>query len=117
MNKSFIVDMTWEEFRDSVDPATVVVIPMGSTELEGSHLPLGVDTIVANGIAARLAGAPGVLIGPSLPIGYSTWFNPGSISPQYQTIARLLQDYCICLIRHGVKRLVPFFNYPDTLLP
>ena len=59
MNKSHILDMTWEEFRDSVDSKTVVVIPMGSTELEGLHLPLGVDTIVAEGIARNLAGEEG----------------------------------------------------------
>ena len=47
MKKSHILEMTWEEFRDSVNSKTVVVIPMGSTELEGLHLPLGVDTIVA----------------------------------------------------------------------
>jgi creatinine amidohydrolase len=111
MTKSFISDMSWEEFRDSVDPTAVLVIPMGSTELEGSHLPLGVDTIVADGIAARLAGEPGVLIGPSLPVGYSKWFNPfpGTISLEHETLTRLLHDYCTGLIRHGVKRLI-FLN-------
>ena len=111
MNKSFIADMTWEEFRDSVDSTTVVIIPMGSIELEGSHLPLGVDTIVVNGIAARLAGEPGTLIGPALPIGYSKWFNPspGTISLEHETLSMVLLDYCECLIRHGVERLV-FLN-------
>ena len=69
MKKSYIIDMSWEEFRDSVDSKTVVVIPMGSTELEGLHLPLGVDTIVAEGVSRNLAGEEGVMIGPLLPIG------------------------------------------------
>lgn len=109
--KSFISDMTWEEFRDSVDSTTVAVIPMGSVELEGPCLPLGVDTIAANAVAARLAGEPGVLIGPCLPVGYSEWFNPfpGTISLEYETLCRLIQDYCTSLIRHGVKRVV-FLN-------
>ena len=42
-----MLEMSCEEFRDTVDERMVVVIPMGSTELEGLYLPLGVDTIVA----------------------------------------------------------------------
>ena len=111
MNKSYILDMTWEEFRDSVDSKTVVVIPMGSTELEGLHLPLGVDTIVAEGVARNLAGEEGVLIGPLLPIGYSKWFSPfpGTISLEHETLTRVLLEYCRCLINYGVKRIV-FLN-------
>lgn len=111
MNKSFVLEMTWEEFRDAVDSKTVMVIPMGSTELEGLHLPLGVDTIVAEGIADGLAGEEGVLIGPPLPIGYSKWFNPfpGTISLENGTLARVLLEYCTCLVKHGLRRIV-FLN-------
>ena len=111
MDKTFIASMTWEEFRDNVNSTTVIVVPLGSTELEGTHLPLGVDTIMADGVAAKLAGEPGVLIGPTLPIGYSKWFNPfpGTISLEQETLVRVFLEYCTCLINHGVKRIV-FLN-------
>ena len=111
MEKGFMLDMTWEEFRDAVTPKTVVVIPMGSTELEGPFLPLGVDTIVAEGIAHRLIGEEGVIIGPTLPIGYSKWFKPfpGTISLEKDTLTQVLMEYCLGLIEHGVARLV-FLN-------
>lgn len=111
MNKTFIASMTWEEFRDNVNSTTVIVVPVGSTELEGTHLPLGVDTIMADGVAAKLAGEPGVLIGPTLPIGYSKWFNPfpGTISLEHDTLTRVFLEYCTCLIDNGVKRIV-FLN-------
>ena len=82
MTSSFISEMTSEAFREAAGTDTVAVIPMGSTELEGPHLPLGVDTIAADGVAKRLNGEPGVLIGPTLSIGYSKWFLPfaGTIS-------------------------------------
>lgn len=103
--------MTWEEFRDQADDTAVAVIPMGSTELEGSHLPLGVDTIVADGLVRRLEGEEGVLIGPSLPIGYSKWFMPfpGTISLEAETLARVLVEYCTSLTAHGIHRIV-FLN-------
>ena len=111
MDKTFIAGMTWEEFRDNVNSGTVIVVPVGSTELEGTHLPLGVDTIMADGVAAKLAGEPGVLIGPTLPIGYSKWFNPfpGTISLEHDTLTKVFLEYCTCLINHGVKRIV-FLN-------
>ena len=110
-NKSYLLDMTWREFQEAVTPQTVVVIPLGSSELEGTHLPLGVDTIAAEGLAARLTGLEGVIIGPCLPIGYSKWFLPyaGTISLEQDTLIKLLGDYCGSLVRHGVERLV-FLN-------
>jgi creatinine amidohydrolase len=111
VKKSYLLEMTWEEFRDVVDAKTVMFIPMGSTELEGPHLPLGVDTVVAEGIARRLVGEDGVVIGPALPIGYSKWFGPfpGTISLEQETLTQVLREYCACLLRHGIKRIV-FLN-------
>jgi len=109
--KNRMADMTWEEFRDRVGPETVLVIPMGSTELEGLFLPLGVDTIMAEGLSDRLGDEEGVLIGPALPIGYSKWFNPfpGTLSLEQDTLTRVLLEYGHCLIAHGIKRIV-FLN-------
>ncbi len=111
MGTQFMAEMTWEAFRDAVNEKTVCLIPMGSIELEGTHLPLGVDTIVADSLAARLADARDVLIGPTVPIGYSEWFKPfpGTLSFAQDTLQRMLLDYCRGLICHGIRRLV-FLN-------
>lgn len=111
MKKPYLVEMTWENFRDLVDERTVMLIPLGSMELEGPALPLGVDTIVAEGIAQRLSGEDGIVIGPVLPIGYSKWFGPfpGTISLEQETLTRVLSEYCACLLRHGIQRIV-FLN-------
>ncbi|MGD9124109.1 MAG: creatininase family protein [Desulfarculaceae bacterium] len=111
MNKTFLADMTWQEFQDALGPDTVVVIPMGSVELEGLHLPLGVDTIVAEGVARELDGQEGVVIGPEIPMGYSKWFTPypGTITLEQDTLVRLLLDYCRSLVKHNVSRIV-FLN-------
>jgi len=111
MTSHRMADVTWEEFRDAVNERSVLVIPMGSTELEGIHLPLGVDTIVADEVARRLDGEEGILICPALPVGYSRWFNPfpGTISLEHDTLVKVLVEYGSCLIRHGARRLV-FLN-------
>ncbi len=111
MNAKPIARMTWEAFRDAVDNDTVAVIPMGSVELEGSHLPLGVDTIAVEALARSLVELPGVLVGPTLPIGYSKWFMPfpGTITLETDTLIRVLLEYARSLIAHGIRRLV-FLN-------
>jgi creatinine amidohydrolase len=111
MKTAIMTRMTWEDFRDAIDAETVAVIPIGSVELEGPHLPIGVDTIAARNLSERLDGVPGVLVGPTLPIGYSKWFMPfaGTISLEMETLIRVLDEYARSLIAHGVKRLL-FFN-------
>lgn len=112
MKTSHILYMTWEDFREAATlPNAVAVIPLGTTEQEGTHLPLGVDTLVAEGIAKGLEGEEGILIGPLLPIGYSKWFTPfpGTISLEHETMLCVLKDYCVSLIDHGLRRLV-FLN-------
>jgi creatinine amidohydrolase len=111
MTSAFISEMTSEAMANAAGEDAVVVIPMGSTELEGPHLPLGVDTIVAGGIARRLNGEPGVVIGPTLPIGYSKWFLPfaGTISLETETLIRVLTEYVQSLLSAGFRRFV-FLN-------
>jgi len=111
MPSCFIAEMTSEQCSRAAGENAVVVIPMGSTELEGTHLPLGVDTIVAGGVAKRLTGIPGVFIGPTLPIGYSKWFLPfsGTISLETETLTRVLIEYVKSLLNAGFHRFV-FLN-------
>ncbi len=108
---SFIIGMSTEAFESSAADGAVVIIPIGSVELEGPHLPLGGDTIVAEGISKEVSEELGVMIGPVIPVGYSKWFEPfsGTISIENETLCRFIHDYCRSLIRHGVRRII-FFN-------
>jgi creatinine amidohydrolase len=50
----------------------IVVVPLGSCEQHGRHLPLGTDTIIAVTLAERLASwCPGVVVAPALGISAS----------------------------------------------
>jgi mycofactocin system creatininase family protein len=47
----------------------VIVVPIGSCEQHGPHLPLGTDTLIAEALAERLCGRlEGLLLGPSLAV-------------------------------------------------
>ena len=60
-------DLTWPRAE-----AEVLVVPLGSTEQHGPHLPLSTDTDIALALAHGLAARRGdVLVAPALPYGAS----------------------------------------------
>jgi creatinine amidohydrolase len=75
--------------------APVVVVPLGSVEQHGHHLPLGTDTAVA-GAAARAAVVrlDGVLLAPALAYGASGEHEgfPGTISIGTAALTGLLVE-------------------------
>lgn len=44
-------NLTWTEIRELAEKDTVVLIPVGSTEQHGPHLPVGCDSIIATHIS------------------------------------------------------------------
>ncbi|RSN69265.1 mycofactocin biosynthesis peptidyl-dipeptidase MftE [Actinomadura sp. WAC 06369] len=70
----------WPEVRERPP----VLVPVGSTEQHGPHLPLNTDTVVARAVAERAADALGgpVLVAPALAYGSSGEHAgfPGTVS-------------------------------------
>jgi creatinine amidohydrolase len=102
---------SWQELEEMDRANTTILIPLGSTEQEGTHLPLGVDTFVAESLAHEVARETGALAGPTLPLGYSEWFLEfsGTISLKPETLTQVLREYTSCLIHHGFRKFI-FIN-------
>lgn len=63
--------MTWPDVAE-VAASSLLVVPLGSTEQHGPHLPLSTDTDVAVALAARLAAVrDDVVVAPAVPYGSS----------------------------------------------
>jgi creatinine amidohydrolase len=64
-----LADLAWPEVGDRARGA-LLVVPLGSTEQHGPHLPLSTDTDIAVQLCRRLAAArEDVLVAPALPYG------------------------------------------------
>ncbi len=99
----------------ALDPATTVaVLPLGATEQHGPHLPLCVDTRLADGIvAAALPQLPAdlpVLFLPTQAIGFSPEHIDfaGTLSLSAETLLALWKDMAAGVARAGVKKLILF---------
>lgn len=49
-----MTEMTWMEFDKMIKDEAITILPIGACEQHGPHLPLSVDTVLANGFAERI---------------------------------------------------------------
>ncbi|WP_409074182.1 creatininase family protein [Micromonospora chalcea] len=87
--------------------APVAVLPVGSFEQHGAHLPLATDTIVACAIAERVAAAYDLFLLPPVTIScsqeHSAW--AGTVSISHTTLSSIITDVMASLRRSGPARL------------
>jgi creatinine amidohydrolase len=110
----FWADLTSADFQ-RLDPArAVAVLPLGATEQHGPHLPLGVDTVLVDGVVREALGhlppATQVLVLPTQSVGLSTEHTayPGTLSLSPETLIRLWVELGESVARAGVRKLVLF---------
>ena len=88
---------TWPEIRDLVEKQPVVILPVGSTEDHGHHLPLDVDTFVVSSIcdAAAQQIPDEVLLLPEVAYGFEDHHMdfPGTITIRDESFAQLCGRY------------------------
>ena len=88
----------------------IVVLPIGSLEQHGHHLPMLTDSLIGGEIARRAQEAMGdqALFLPFLWVGASDHHLglPGAISAQNDTYTQLLVDILESLITHGFRKIV-----------
>ena len=57
-----VKDMTWREVQERLREFPVVIVPIGSTEQHGYHLPIGTDVYLAEALAEKTAEKTGLCI-------------------------------------------------------
>jgi creatinine amidohydrolase len=107
MAKVELCSMTWREAEEAFRKNPVILIPMGSTEQHGPHVPVG-DYRYATEVARRIGERTGAIVAPTIPWGYSDYFRPfpGTLSIRPETLTFLLQDICDGFLRFGLDHLI-----------
>ncbi|HDJ26408.1 MAG TPA: creatininase family protein [Candidatus Bathyarchaeota archaeon] len=105
----YMAEMTWEEVAEFLREHDVVVVPVGSCEQHGPHLPLDTDTYDALWVSLRAAEKAGcALVAPPITYGvsYHHMAYPGTVSISPETLMRLAIEVAESLIKHGFKKIV-----------
>lgn len=112
--------LTWPEVRRAVEQDRVCLIPAGTLEDHGPHLPLDADTRIATEICRRAAEAipEEVVLLPPVIHGYTPHHMdfPGPITIGWETFTRYCVDIGTSLARHGFRRLL-FLNGHGSNIP
>jgi creatinine amidohydrolase/Fe(II)-dependent formamide hydrolase-like protein/7-cyano-7-deazaguanine synthase in queuosine biosynthesis len=104
-------ELTWLEARTRFKQVDVALLPVGSIEQHGPHLPLDCDSFDAEYLAIKVAENcmdPKPLVFPLMPYGVSYHHEDfsGTISISPETLSKLVYDIGMSAARHGVTKLV-----------
>lgn len=104
-------NLTWPEAKKKFKRIDLALLPVGSIEQHGSHLPLDTDSFDADYLAKRVAeecSDPKPVVLPLIPYGVSYHHEDftGTISISPKTLANIVYEVGMSLIKHGIKKLV-----------
>ncbi|MGD8524477.1 MAG: creatininase family protein, partial [Desulfobacterales bacterium] len=123
-------ELSWPEAQQRFQQVDIALLPVGSIEQHGPHLPLDTDAFDANYLALRVADAcsdPKPLVLPSISYGVSYHHDDfkGTVSISNDALARLVYDIGISVSRNGIRKLViinghggnsPVLNYAAQMI-
>lgn len=106
-------NMTWQEFSKRKDD--IIILPIGATEQHGPHLPLSVDSIIAEEFACRIANEINGVVAPTLSYGYKSKplsgggpLFPGTIDLNGLTLQNLVIDLIDEFVKDGFRKIYIF---------
>jgi creatinine amidohydrolase len=113
-------ELTWRQIEGLDRNKTVAILPIGSVEQHGHHMPVLTDTNVALEISRRVAERVSEfdwLILPEIAYGYAKASEafPGTISLDGETLRRITHDVVRGIARQGFDRvLIVSCNYENA---
>jgi creatinine amidohydrolase/Fe(II)-dependent formamide hydrolase-like protein len=101
-----------DQLRERAKQDAIVILPVGSLEQHGPHLPVEIDSLLGEAVAlrtARLASATdNLIVLPMLWTGISEHHMSlgGTITLDFETFFGLIRCVCESVVRHGFRRIV-----------
>lgn len=94
-------------FRHDIRKCTRAIIPVGSIEQHGEHLPVSTDALIAEYVAHQVASIVGAFVLPVIAYGVSREHEPMfNVSIKNATLSSLVRETCASLASNGVKEII-----------
>ncbi len=118
-------NLTRPEIEKLRDENAIIIIPTGSTEQHGPHLPVGADALISTGYAERVAKilseqyGKRAVVAPTVSVGNSIHHMSfaGTITLRPETYMQWLLEYCQCLAHHGFRKIVMINGHGGNNFP
>ena len=113
-------------FADAIEwfkKTDTVMVPVGSCEKHGAHLPLGTDSFTTINVTERAAALADVPYTPLLPFGYSPHHmgrpgeGAGTVTLSADTYRAALKDIALSLLYHGANKIVFVTHHGSNTKP
>ena len=104
----YFSELTQPEVAAQLKRNPLVILPCGSVEHHGPHLPTGTDTLAANAVSHAVAERMDALVLPATPFGVTPMHMPfeGTITLAPDTYLHIVTDTCASTAKHGAKYLL-----------
>jgi len=104
----YLGDATWPEAGDRLADCPLALVPLGSTEQHGPHLPLSTDHVIAEALAREAADRAGVVCTPTVTVGVSPHHRQfhGTMSVDPPAFQDYVGSLSRSLVDQGVDRIV-----------
>ena len=114
-------DLTWPEMNEAVEAGLIPVLPVGTMEQHGPHLPVKMDRWTATEVAKTAAEQhqDRLLLMPAVAYGYTTHVMdfPGSVTIHHETFIRYIVDILKSLAYHGFSRIIVINGHGSNIPP
>jgi len=110
-------ELTMLEAEEAAKKGKIVILPVGSVEEHGRHLPLCTDSLQPENIATEVARKVDCLVAPPIRYGVctETRYFPGTISVGFDSLYSMVCDVLDELVRQGFKRLIVLSGHAGSL--
>ncbi|MBL8962286.1 MAG: creatininase family protein [Gemmatimonadetes bacterium] len=102
-------EMLPSEVQEAVARDPRLLVPVGTCEPHGQHLPFGCDTLIAERLCDELSAEVGILRAPTVEYGVMTphdRLNPGASGVRRKTLLRSLNDLIETWEAGGIREFI-----------
>ena len=102
-----VFGMSEYEFRITLKKTKRAIIPIGSLEQHGNHLPVATDSLIAEYLASLTARQVGAFVLPAISYGVSFEHKPlFNVSLRNSTLSTMICDACLSLAENRPKEII-----------
>ena len=114
-------DMTWPEVNEAVTRGVIPLLPVGTVEQHGHHLPVKIDNWTSTEICEEAAKRSNgrIMVMPSVSYGYTSHVMdfPGTVTIHHETFIRYVVDILKSLAYQGFKKIIMVNGHGSNINP